>query len=115
MTPIELREARRKLGLSTAALAKVLRLGSNGGRTVRRWEAGEFEPSGPVIVAIELMLEKPSAVAWLRREADKYQMWAKVAEAQGKAEYKASYEHARDALRAAADAFERGEHMEPGP
>lgn len=60
MTPAELKEARRKLGLSAAGLAKALRMGKHGGRTVRRWEAGECEASGPVLVAIELMLERLS-------------------------------------------------------
>jgi DNA-binding transcriptional regulator YiaG len=60
MAPTELREARQKLGLSAAGLAKALRLGANGGRTVRRWEAGGPIP-GPAQVAIELMLEKTAA------------------------------------------------------
>jgi DNA-binding transcriptional regulator YiaG len=57
MTPDELREARRKLGLSTAGLAKVLRLGSGGARTVRRWESGDSGIPGPAQVAIEFMRE----------------------------------------------------------
>lgn len=56
MTPEELREARRKLGLSAAGLARLLRLGANGGRTVRRWEAGDSQIPGPAQVAIELLL-----------------------------------------------------------
>lgn len=39
MTPQEFKAAREKLGLSQDALAKVLGMGSDGGRTVRRWEA----------------------------------------------------------------------------
>ena len=49
MTPAELRTIRRGLGLSQAAMACELGLGSNGGRTVRRYESGEIEPSGPVL------------------------------------------------------------------
>jgi DNA-binding transcriptional regulator YiaG len=56
MTPSDLRAARAQLGLSTAALAKALRLGKGGGRTVRRWEAGESQIPGPAQVAIEFML-----------------------------------------------------------
>lgn len=60
MTPDELREARRKLGLSAATLAKALRLGKAGERTVRRWEAGDSAIPGPAQVAIEMMLERLS-------------------------------------------------------
>lgn len=56
LTPDEIRAARKALGLSAAGLAEALLLGANGGRTVRRWEAGETPPSGPVIVALRLML-----------------------------------------------------------
>lgn len=59
MTPDQLKEARRKLGLSTAGLARVLRLGAGGARTVRRWESGESGIPGPAQVAIEFMLEPP--------------------------------------------------------
>ena len=56
MTPDQLKEARRKLGFSTAGLAKALRLGKQGARTVRRWEAGDSAIPGPAEVAIEMML-----------------------------------------------------------
>lgn len=56
MTPTELRETRRKLGLSCAKLAELLRLGKGGGRTVRRWERGDSGIPGPVEVALELLL-----------------------------------------------------------
>jgi hypothetical protein len=52
-----LRAARQRLGLSADGLASRLRLGSNGDRTVRRWEAGEVPVSGPAQVAIELFLD----------------------------------------------------------
>jgi hypothetical protein len=55
-----LRAARQTLGLSADGLAERLRLGSNGGRTVRRWEAGEVPVSGPAQVAIELLLDTAS-------------------------------------------------------
>ena len=57
MTPAEIKSARTTLGLSQAGLAEALRLGANGGRTVRRWEAGEMPISGPAEVAIRLMLK----------------------------------------------------------
>lgn len=56
MTPEQLREARRKLGLSAAKLAEVLRLGRGGDRTVRRWESNERSIPGPVEVAIGYLL-----------------------------------------------------------
>lgn len=54
--PQAVKEARRTLGLSAADLAADLGLGGDGGRTVRRWEAGDFEPSGPTQLAIEHLL-----------------------------------------------------------
>lgn len=55
-----LRAARQRLGISADGLAVRLRLGENGGRTVRRWEAGQVPISGPAQVAIELLLRKRS-------------------------------------------------------
>ena len=49
MIPTDLRAIRRDLGLSQAAMACELGLGANGARTVRRYESGEIEPSGPVL------------------------------------------------------------------
>ncbi len=57
MTPDELRAARAQLGLSTAGLARALEMGAHGDRTVRHWERGDYEPSGPARVAIRLMAE----------------------------------------------------------
>ncbi len=56
MTPDDLRTARKALGYSQSEMAKALRLGANGDRTVRRWEAGDVPITGPVTVAIEMML-----------------------------------------------------------
>jgi len=56
MTNNDLRTARTTLGLSTAGLAKLLRMGTDGGRHVRRWEAGTTPISGPASVAIEALL-----------------------------------------------------------
>jgi DNA-binding transcriptional regulator YiaG len=57
MTPAELKAGRHELGLSAAQLGKALRLGADGGRTVRRWEAGDRAIPGPVEIVVELMLE----------------------------------------------------------
>jgi len=53
-TPEALKNARAVLGLSADALAKIVRV--EDGRTVRRWEAGEREIPGPVIVILETAL-----------------------------------------------------------
>jgi DNA-binding transcriptional regulator YiaG len=55
-----LRAARQRLGISAEGLAVRLRLGESGGRTVRRWEAGQVPISGPAQVAIELLLREGS-------------------------------------------------------
>lgn len=58
MTPAEFRAARKALGLSANGMAEALRLGKGGGRTVRRWEAGDVPVSGPVSLAVQLLLER---------------------------------------------------------
>jgi hypothetical protein len=50
-TPDDLKAARAALGFSADALARMLRI--EDGRTVRRWEAGDREIPGPVIVLME--------------------------------------------------------------
>jgi transcriptional regulator with XRE-family HTH domain len=57
MTPADLRAARLRLGLTQAQLAARLRMKS-GDRTIRRMERGEVAVSGPVQVAVEMMLER---------------------------------------------------------
>jgi DNA-binding transcriptional regulator YiaG len=54
MTPSELKHARLSMGLSAEKFARLVRVES--GRTVRRWEAGEREIPGPVVVIVELVL-----------------------------------------------------------
>jgi DNA-binding transcriptional regulator YiaG len=61
MTPEEFRASRQILGLTADGMAQALRLGKNTGRTVRRWEAGESTISGPVALAVELLLLRHSA------------------------------------------------------
>jgi len=56
MNPHEVRDARRALGLTQHELAVLLRMGGDGKRSVRRWEAGDREISGPASVAIEALL-----------------------------------------------------------
>ena len=61
MTPAELKAARKKLGMSAAELADVLLLGRGGGRSIRRWEAGDSRIPGPAEVAINLLLQSQLA------------------------------------------------------
>lgn len=56
MTPANLKAFRKRLGLTQSGLAEALRLGSNGERTIRRWERGDIPVTGPASVAIELLL-----------------------------------------------------------
>lgn len=59
MTPAELKSARQALGLSAEGFARMVRVES--GRTVRRWESGERDIPGPVIVIVELAKDCPQA------------------------------------------------------
>ena len=69
MTGEDLAQARRDLGLSVTDLAERLRLELPNGRTmVREMESGKRPISGPIGVAVELMLEalrKTDEEAWL--------------------------------------------------
>lgn len=56
MTPQEFKQARNLLGLSAAGLAKVWGMGANGGRTVRRWEAGDVPVNPIAAYCIEMMV-----------------------------------------------------------
>lgn len=56
MTPQEFKAARKQLGLSIEQMSEALRMGVNGGRTIRRWEAGDIPVTGPAQVAVEYML-----------------------------------------------------------
>lgn len=55
MTKDELKAKRKELGLSAQGLANRLGLSKWGGRTIRRWESGEFPIPGPVALAVEGM------------------------------------------------------------
>lgn len=54
MTPAELKSARHALGLSAEGFAAWVQVQS--GRTVRRWEAGERDIPGPVVVLVDAAL-----------------------------------------------------------
>lgn len=58
MTPEQVKEARRRLGLTQTQLAKRLRMRGNGARQIRAWERGEAPITGPASLAIEYMLKE---------------------------------------------------------
>lgn len=59
MTPAELKSARHTLGLSAEGFARVYRVAS--GRTVQRWEAGDNDIPGPVVVLTRILLASAQA------------------------------------------------------
>ena len=56
MSPDEIKAARQELGLTQRAMAEALALSNGDSATVRSWENGRRNPSGPVCTAIRLML-----------------------------------------------------------
>ena len=56
MTPAEFKAARNTLGLSQNDLAEVWGMGKNGGRTIRRWEAGDLPVNPIAAYCIALMV-----------------------------------------------------------
>lgn len=63
MTPRQFRKIRTRLGLSQSEMARKLRLGKQGARTVRRWELNETPVPGPVSVAMEGMFAEWEGVS----------------------------------------------------
>lgn len=55
MTPDELKSARHALGLSAEGFASWVNV--QGGRTVRKWEAGDRDIPGPVQVLVKAAME----------------------------------------------------------
>jgi transcriptional regulator with XRE-family HTH domain len=73
-----LRRCREALDLSAEGLAGRLHLGPvGGGRTVRRWEAGDRAIPGPVWVALRYMMQEASE-AELWREIGR-RLWQRPA------------------------------------
>lgn len=60
MTPAELKEARQSLGLSQSELAALCHVQSD--RTIRKWESGERDIPGPIIVLVALFQAHPAAL-----------------------------------------------------
>lgn len=55
MTPFEFQSSRKRLGLSVDEMARALRLAD--GRSVRRYEDGSRDISGPITLCLEYMLK----------------------------------------------------------
>jgi DNA-binding transcriptional regulator YiaG len=53
MTPATFKAIRQRAGLTQSSLAALLRIGDL--RTIRRWEVGEREISGPVTLLMEML------------------------------------------------------------
>ena len=62
MTRQEFKAARQSLGCSCAALAETWGMGINGGRTIRRWEAGEV-PVNPIAAHCIAMMVRDAQAA----------------------------------------------------
>jgi len=58
---IDIRTARRKLGLSIEGLRRLLRMGENSGKTIRRWQSGEQDVPGPVAAFLEVLMKSAEA------------------------------------------------------
>jgi|GEM_PF-1781732 len=58
MTATEFKEARKSLGLSQRELADIWSMGTNGERTIRRWEQGDVPVNPIATYCIDLMLER---------------------------------------------------------
>ena len=56
MTPSEFKASRNTLGLSQNDLAEVWGMGRNGGRTIRKWEAGDVPVNPIAAYCIALMV-----------------------------------------------------------
>lgn len=54
MTPDQLKAIRKSLGLSAEGFARLVQVES--GRTVRRWESGERDIPGPVVVLTDAIM-----------------------------------------------------------
>ena len=64
--PAEIRGLREALGLTQAAMAKLLRLGGN---TISRWEGGRNVQTAAMDVLIRMLRDLPGSVAYLRKRA----------------------------------------------
>lgn len=67
MTPSGLKEFRHSLGLSAEGFARLMRMkGEHAARTVRRWESGDQEIPGYVILVCSLIRHVPGVKQFLK-------------------------------------------------
>lgn len=66
LSPEEIRALRETLGLTQAALARLLRLGNN---TISRWEAGRNVQTAAMDVLLRLIRDLPGSLDYLRHRA----------------------------------------------
>ena len=66
LSAADIRAVRERLGLTQAALARLLRLGGN---TVSRWDAVRSVQTAAMDVLLRLIRDLPGSVAYLRRHA----------------------------------------------
>ena len=66
LSPEEIRAIRERHGMTQAALAKLLRLGTN---TISRWESDRMVQTGAMDVLLRLIRDVPATLAFLRRHA----------------------------------------------
>ena len=62
----DIRGVRERFGLTQAALAGLLRLGSN---TISRWEAGRHVQTAAMDVLVRILRDVPGSLEYLRRRA----------------------------------------------
>lgn len=66
LSGVEIRAIRERFGLTQAALARLLRLGSN---TISRWEAGRNVQTAAMDVLLRLIRDLPGSLDYLRKHA----------------------------------------------
>src|SRR5271166_3283728 len=103
-TPDDLRAARDFLGLSANDLARVV--GFEDGRTVRRWEAGDRELPGPVIVVMETALGYLRKIETLSHELEQLMSGTMPSGTNGVDNTKATIDRVVEAKKSYEEAFE---------
>jgi DNA-binding transcriptional regulator YiaG len=66
MSPDEFKRARLELGMSQNDIAEFLGVASD--RTIRRWEEGDKDIPGPVLLVLELIFNVPGVAEYLEIE-----------------------------------------------
>ena len=103
-TAAELKAAREFLGLSADDLARVV--GVEDGRTVRRWEAGDRDLPGPVIVVMETALGYLRKIETLSRELELFRSGQMRTGTNNVDDTDASIERTAEAKKSYEEAFE---------